>query len=78
MQVLDHDRKLDAASKALENCINRELALAAMARNIEELCDRPNEAVLFWLREERRVAAAKTLDAVITWKAERDNANGST
>jgi hypothetical protein len=77
MQASDHDRKLDAASKALEGCVNRELALAAMARDIKELCDKPNEAVLFWLGEERRVAASKTLDAVIAWKAERDIANGS-
>jgi hypothetical protein len=69
MQVSD---RLCAASKAVEDCVNREFALAAMARNIKEICDRPNEAVLFWLREERRVATSKTMKAVIAWKTVRD------
>ena len=71
MQVSD---RLCAASNAVEDCVNRQLALAAMASNLQkEFGDHPNEAVLFWLREERRVADSKTLDAVIRWKTESDN-----
>jgi hypothetical protein len=69
MQVSD---RLCAASKAVEDCVNRELALSAMARNLKENGGQQNEAVLFWLREERRVATKKTIDAVIAWKTVRD------